>query len=171
MKKEGLYTLFGTLSNFPGSFPYIIDSKSTSTPIRREDNQFVFPVHIYVDETKSKTRRISVVYIFFGGIKMQVVGLEAKTVSRFFQEFKGVGGNDVSAGNSLIIHAVDRVCFVFRAYLCMSVTISSDKEFFVPFFKAQDICVTAITVQGMYLPDCIAFYGAGVFFEIEGILC
>ena len=45
------------------------------------------------------------------------------------------------------------------------------KEFFVPFFKAQDICVTAITVQGMYLPDCIAFYGAGVFFEIEGILC
>ena len=35
---------------------------------------------------------MSVVCIFFGGIKMQVVSLDAKTVLRFFQEFEGVGG-------------------------------------------------------------------------------
>ena len=105
---------------------------------------------------------------------MQIVSFEANiTIFAFFffQIFKRMGGDGVSTRNSPVIHTVNPVCSVFRTYFRVPVTISADKEFFVPFFKAQDICVTAITVQGMYLPDCIAFYGAGVFFEIEGILC
>ena len=78
---------------------------------------------------------MSVVCIFFGLIKMQVVSLDAKTVLRFFQEFEGVGGNGASARNSPVIYAIDRVYFVFHAYFRVPVTISADKEFFVPFFK------------------------------------
>ena len=38
-------------------------------------------------------------------------------------------------GTPSVIYAIDRVYFVFHAYFRVPVTISADKEFFVPFFK------------------------------------
>ena len=66
--------------------------------IRRENDQFVFPVHIYVCKTEGKSCRRSVFCIFFCRIKMQIVSFEANiTIFAFFffQIFKRMGGDGV----------------------------------------------------------------------------